>query len=114
MIERPCDCAGHHLRFPDRDPGNAMLYPPRRPFVAQPIPVLHQHENDRCSKPYLGIGGCPGLPHCRDWIIGTYNAGITIAEATGDNHRAFELRLQCDSMERAFACLPPLADGRDA
>ena len=111
--ERPCDCAGHHLRFPDRDPGaitHELLYPPARPRLPRPIPVMHQHEDERCSAGHLGIGGCPGLPHCRDWIVGSYNAGITLAEVTGDRKRALDLRIQRNKLVVEFARLATLAD----
>lgn len=108
-VERPCDCAGRHLRFPDRDPSYVLLYPPTRPHLSRPIPVMHQHEDERCSKHHLGIGGCPGLPHCRDWIIGTYNAGITLAEVQNDKQRAFYLRIQRNKLTVEFARRKPLA-----
>lgn len=107
-VERPCDCAGRHMRFPDRDPTYAMLYPPSRPYLPRPVPAMHQHENERCSEEHLGIGGCPGLPHCRDWIIGAYNAGIALAEVTGDGLRAVELKRWRDGLQREFAGRIPL------
>lgn len=107
---RPCDCAGYHRRFLERDPHNALKYPPRIPFIVEPIPALHEHEDERCSLTHLGIGGCPGLPHCRDWIVGAYNAGITMAEVMGDKRRAWKLSVQRDELAAEFAKRKTLAD----
>ncbi len=112
-IERPCDCAGRHLRFPDRSPDSItyeLLHPPTRIRLPRPIPAVHQHEDERCSERYLGIGGCPGLPHCRDWIIGAYNAGITIAKVTDDHMRELELRIQRNKLAIEFARRQPLPE----
>lgn len=103
MIERECDCSDRHMMFPDFDVSYEMMYPPSHPRVMRPIPALHKHEDERCSKEHLGVSGCPGLPHCRDWIIGSYNAGIAIANVTGDEMRAFDLRIQRDGLEREFS-----------
>ena len=95
--ERPCDCAQRHQRFADGEFSG----------VIEPMP--HQHEDARCSRQVLGIGGCPGLPHCRDWILGAYRAGETLAEVTGDGLRAFELAEQRRELEREFARRRPLS-----
>lgn len=100
MIERECDCAGRHLRFPEYRV-NLMIESRFRP-PPPPVPALHQHEDDRCDARHLGIGGCPGLPWCRDWIIGAHNIGITLAEATGNTQRAVEIRDQRDRLAREF------------
>lgn len=108
-VERPCDCAGHHMRFPDRDLSYELLYPPTRPRLPRPIPVIHQHEDERCSEGHLGIGGCPGLPHCRDWIIGTYNAGIVMADVQDDRRGALGLRIRRNGLVVEFARRAPPA-----
>jgi hypothetical protein len=53
------------------------------------------------------------LPHCRDWIIGSYRAGETLAEVQGDKQRAFEIRIQREDLGREFARRPPLAAPRE-
>ena len=87
-----------------------ILHPPSRPRLPYPIPALHQHEDERCSEEHLGIGGCPGLPHCRDWIIGTYNASITICEVTGDKQGAFTRRMERNKLVMEFARRKPLPE----
>lgn len=111
-VERPCDCAGHHMRFPDRSPEAItyeLLHPPTRPRLSRPIPAMHQHEDELCSERHLGIGGCPGLPHCRDWIVGTYRMRERLAKITGDGSLAFELRIRREELERWFAHRSPLS-----
>lgn len=68
---------------------------------------MHQHEDELCSVE-AGIGGCPGIPHCRDWIIGHHNVAISLAEMCGDGARAFEIRLRREWFERSFAGRKPL------
>ncbi len=96
MQQRPCDCARRHRRFVDGQLG------------AQVAPVMHRHEDACCSAAILGIGGCPSLPHCRDWIVGAFRAGETMAEVTGDEAREFEIRLQREELVREFARRPAL------
>jgi len=105
MIERPCDCAQRHMQFLERDRDTVafeLLHSPTRPLACRvvPVPAMHQHEDDWCSEYHLGIGGCPGLPHCRAWIIGAYRVGESLAEACGDTARAFELRMRREKWER--------------
>jgi hypothetical protein len=93
------------MHFPERDLDAVtweILHPPNRPHLRKPVPVMHLHEDERCSS------GCPGLPRCRDWIIGSYNAGIAVAEVCGKRSRAFKLRLLRDDLEREFARRAPL------
>ena len=97
MIERPCDCAGRHRAFVEGGGGRIE-------------PVAHQHEDDRCSELALGIGGCPGLPHCRDWILGAYRACETMAEVCDDKSRAFEIRITREDLELEFARRPSIGD----
>lgn len=110
-VERPCDCAGHHMRFPERSVDSMtywLLHPPSRPcVVARAIPAMHQHEDERCG-PAFGTTGCPGLPHCRDWIIGCYRVGEYLCTVTGDHLGAFERRVVREELEREFARRQPL------
>jgi hypothetical protein len=105
-VERPCDCAGHHMHFPERDPDAVtweLLHPPTGRIRLQlPVPDMHQHEDGRCSD------GCPGLPHCRDWIIGSYRVGEALARVMGDGDREFKIRIARDGLEREFALRKPL------
>lgn len=109
-FEFPCDCAGRHMRFMERDWDVVtweLLHPPTHmPRPPRPVPSMHQHEDERCCA--SGMGGCPGLPHCRDWIIGSYNAGIALAEIIDNRLRAFELRIERDGLELDFARRKPL------
>lgn len=112
--QRPCDCAGHHREFLERDVGAMtfeLMHQPARLRWRPPItvPTMHDHEDARCSEAFLGIGGCPGVPHCRDWIIGAYRVGETLARETGDGAREFELSFQRRALEREFSRRAPLS-----
>lgn len=112
MIERPCDCACRHQRFEDIPCCcGSRCYAGIAGHGTRIVPAMHQHEDDRCSKPFTGIGGCPGLPHCRDWIIGCYRAGETIATVTGKRLRAWKLAEQRRELEREFERRPALTEG---
>lgn len=77
-VERPCDCEGRHREFAPHPAGGTQI-----------VPAIHQHEDDLCSPGAGAVAGCPGLPYCRDWIIGGYRAGETLAEICGDKLRWF-------------------------
>lgn len=64
-----------------------------------PRHAAHQHDNVMCTKGHLGIGGCPGDGHCRDWVIGAYRAGIKLAEIRGAKDRLGELHLELERIE---------------
>ena len=117
MTERPWDCAGHHMRFPERSIDSVtweLMHPPtERPRLPVPIPAMHQHEDALCSQRF-GVAGCPGIPHCRDWIIGHYDVAVSLANIRSDGLLAFELSLQRDWYQRMLDERKPLvaeADG---
>ncbi len=91
---RPCDCAGRHRQFAPHASGGTQI-----------VPVLHEHEDGWCA---VLSSGCPGLPHCRDWILGAYRIAERLATLRGDEARAFELQIQREGWEREFARRVPI------
>lgn len=93
---RPCDCAGRYRQFAPSPFGGTQI-----------IPVEHDHEDGWCG--ILALG-CPGVPHCRDWILGAIQIAERLATARGDGVRAFELRIKREDWEREFARRAPLIE----
>jgi hypothetical protein len=91
---RPCDCAGHHRRFAPHPLGGTQI-----------VPVMHQHEDGWCASL---CSGCPGLPHCRDWILGSYRFAESLATIRGDGARALEIQISREEREREFARRVPV------
>lgn len=85
---RPCDCASRHREFASAPLGMVVVH------------STHQHDSLMCAPERLGIGGCPGDGNCRDWVIGAFSAGITMAEVMGDPERAAMLCVERDCIER--------------
>lgn len=94
MDERPCNCLARHCVLTDHPLGGEQI-----------VPAKHAHEDRRCA----ALSGCPGLPHCRDWILGDYSIAEKLASLRGDAQCAFEIRIQYEELKRAFALRRPLS-----